>query len=376
MDYILEKEALILKPTGEITSSNAIEVEASIEDIIKNNKFDKLILDFLELNYTSSAGLRVILRLKQKYKNVSIINVNSNVYDILEMTGFTNILDVKRKMIEISVDGCKIIGTGFFSTVYRLNQDTIIKVFNRTSDETQIERELKLAKEAFILGIPTAISFDIVKVKDKLGVRFEMLDCMSLRDAFRDLSNYDYYLNKYVGLLKKINTTECDDDEVPLMKDFFIKKVESINKYLSPSIYDKAKKIVESVPDSNCFVHGDCHFKNIMVQGDELLLIDMDTLSRGSFLFELALIRAPYVAFEEDDKGNSERFLGLNGSFVNKLYNDILDNYIGKDEYKLRDEIAILCYIHMIWWNRANEPNNMFRFEGCKKRLIELIEKY
>ena len=95
MDYILEKEVLILKPTGEITSSNAIEVEASIEDIIKNNKFDKLILDFLELNYTSSAGLRVILRLKQKYKNVSIINGNSNVYDILEMTGFTNILDVK-----------------------------------------------------------------------------------------------------------------------------------------------------------------------------------------------------------------------------------------------------------------------------------------
>lgn len=95
MNYILEKEVLILKPTGEITSSNAIEVEAAIEDIIKNTKFDKLILDFLELNYTSSAGLRVIIRLKQKYKNVSIINVNSNVYDILEMTGFTNILDVK-----------------------------------------------------------------------------------------------------------------------------------------------------------------------------------------------------------------------------------------------------------------------------------------
>ena len=61
MNYILEKEVLILKPTGEITSSNAIEVEAAIEDVIKNTKFDKLILDFLELNYTSSAGLRVIL---------------------------------------------------------------------------------------------------------------------------------------------------------------------------------------------------------------------------------------------------------------------------------------------------------------------------
>ena len=81
------------------------------------------------------------------------------------------------------------IGNGFFSTVYRIDKDTIIKVFNRVSDPEQIERELKLAKQAFILGIPTAISFDIVRVDDKLGVRFEMLDCMSLRDAREKSSN-------------------------------------------------------------------------------------------------------------------------------------------------------------------------------------------
>ena len=376
MNYLLEKESLTLSFTGEITSSNASEVEKDCENIISKNVFNKLLLDFGQLEYTSSAGLRIILKLKQKYKNVCITNANPNVYDILEMTGFTNILDVKRKLVDVNVDGCKVIGTGFFSTVYRLNQDTIIKVFNRTSDAAQIERELKLAKEAFILGVPTAISFDIVKVNDKLGVRFEMLDCMSLRDAFKDPNQYDYYLNKYVELLKKINTTECNDEEVPLVKAFFIKKMESIKEYLSPDIYNKAYDILKNAPESNCFVHGDCHFKNIMVQGDDLLLIDMDTLSRGSYLFELALIRAPYVAFEEDDPGNSERFLGLPSSFVQQLYNDILDHYIGTDNLKIRDEIAILCYIHMIWWNRVNEPNNMVRFEGCIKRLSDLVKKY
>ena len=178
MDYKLNENCLCLFFEGEINSGNALEKEKEIDSIISNNSFSSLILDFDKLNYISSAGLRIILKLKQKYQNVSVINVNPEVYEILDMTGFSTIMDVKKALKEISVEGAKVIGNGFFSTVYRLDQDTIIKVFNRTSDENQIERELKLAKEAFILGVPTAISYDIVKVNDKLGVRFEMLDCM------------------------------------------------------------------------------------------------------------------------------------------------------------------------------------------------------
>ena len=82
-----------------------------------------------------------------------------------------------------------------------------MKVFKRTSDAGQIERELKLAKEAFVAGVPTAISFDIVKVGDHLGVRFEMLDCISLKNAFvQQPEQYDALLNRYVDLLKKINS--------------------------------------------------------------------------------------------------------------------------------------------------------------------------
>lgn len=377
MRFELSDNLLTLFFEGELNSYNADVMEKEIDEVLSSSKFQTLNLDFAKLNYISSAGLRIILKIKQKHDDSHVINANLSVYDVLQMTGFTNIMDVKKAMREMSVEGAEIIGEGFFSTVYRIDKDTIIKVFNRTSDEKQIERELKLAKQAFVLGVPTAISFDIVKVKDKLGVRFEMLDCMSLKNAFiKYPEKYDELLNKYVDLLKKINTTECFDPSVPSTKKFFIEKVESIKHLLDETHYEKLLGLMKSVPERSTFVHGDCHFKNIMVQGEDFLLIDMDTLSVGHPIFELANLRCPYVAFEEDAPGNCEQFFGMKAEYCVKLYDDIIRLYFGKEDEVIKDKIALVCYAHMVWWTLTNQKDNQKRLNGCKERLIALLDKY
>ena len=376
MKFLNENNILTLYFEDELNSTNADKIDQEVEAIIKEQEFNELVFDFLDLRYVSSAGLRIVLKLKQHYNDISIVNVNLEVYDILTMTGFTNFMPVKKALKEVNVEGCPVIGEGFFSTVYRLNEDTIIKVFNRTSDEKQIERELKLAKQAFILGIPTAISFDIVKVKDKLGVRFEMLDCQSLKNAFiNEKEHYDYLVKKYAKLLKKINSTECFDPDVPDMKEAYLNKLAYLKPYFEESIYAKTKMLLEKIPQKMNFIHGDCHFKNIMVQGDEFLIIDMDTLSHGYFIFELAAIRATYIGFEEDDPGNCERFLGVSKEFSDNLYEDILAYYFGKVTEDTKNKIAFVSYLHMIWWTKINEPNNDKRFNGCMDRFLKLVDK-
>ena len=377
MRFELSDNLLTLFFEGELNSYNADVMEKEIDEVLSSSKFQTLNLDFAKLHYISSAGLRIILKIKQKHDDSHVINANLDVYDVLQMTGFTNIMDVKKAMREMSVEGAEIIGEGFFSTVYRIDKDTIIKVFNRTSDEKQIERELKLAKQAFVLGIPTAISFDIVKVKDKLGVRFEMLDCMSLKNAFiKYPEKYDELLNKYVDLLKKINTTECFDPSVPSIKKFFIEKVDAIKHLLDEAHYEKLLGLMKSVPERSTFVHGDCHFKNIMVQGEDFLLIDMDTLSVGHPIFELANLRCPYVAFEEDAPGNCEQFFGMKAEYCVKLYDDIVRLYFGKEDEVIKDKIALVCYAHMVWWTLTNQKDNQKRLNGCKERLLALLDKY
>ena len=377
MRFNLSDGSLTLYFEGELNSYNSDNVEKEVEDIVSKSNFQTLYLDFSDLTYISSAGLRIILKIKQKYEDTHVIEVSLEVYDILSMTGFTNIMDVRKALKRVDIKGAEVIGEGFFSVVYRIDKDTIIKVFKRTSDAGQIERELRLAKQAFVQGIPTAISFDIVKVDDLLGVRFEMLDCMSLKNAFLQYPDqYASYLDRYVKLLKKINTTECFDPNMPDMKKFFLEKAEASKDVLGKDVYQKCLKLISNIPDRDTFVHGDCHFKNIMVQGDDFLLIDMDTLSKGHPIFELGLLRCPYVAFEEDDPGNSEKFLGAKAEFVNKLFFDVLDGYFDKCDQAIKDKIAIVCYIHMVWWTLVNQKENKKRIDGCKERLVSLLKDY
>ena len=376
MDFKLNGDTLTIYLEGEFNSYSAEPIENEIHKIIKANNFKKLVFDLEMLRYISSAGLRVFMKLKQQY-DISITNASLEVYDIFQMTGFTSIMNIKKALRKIDLKHAEVIGDGFFSTVYRLDKDTIVKVFNRTSDPDQIERELRLAKEAFVSGIPTAISFDIVQIGDKLGVCFEMLDCMSLKTAVQThLDRFQEYLNKYAALLKKINTTECLNPAIPDIKKFYYEKLEKIKPNLDDKHYLKAKQLLDSLEDRKTFVHGDCHFKNIMVQHDELLLIDMDTLSVGHPIFELAAIYAPYCAFNEDDPGNSERFFGIKEEDAKKLYDSLLNIYFGKDDSVVKEKIRLVAYIHMVWWNRVNEPSNNKRLEGCRNRLYELLDKY
>ncbi len=59
---------------------------------------EELILDFSQLNYISSAGLRVLLSLQKimnKQGSMKIVGANDIVKDIFEVTGFSEILTVE-----------------------------------------------------------------------------------------------------------------------------------------------------------------------------------------------------------------------------------------------------------------------------------------
>ena len=374
----LENNTLTLYLGGEINSYNAENIEKEINDTLKGQKFQKLVLDFSSVTYISSAGLRIVLKLKQTYNDFEIVETSLEVYDIFSMTGFTNIMSIKKGMKLVYLSGAEVVGDGYFSTVYRINKDTIIKVFNRVSDPQQIERELRLAKEAFVLGIPTAISFDIVKVDNgKLGVRYEMLDCMSLKNA---IVNYpdkvDEYIDKYAALLKKMNTTECDNPNIPDKKQAYLVKLEKIKPFIPEDAYQKLFKMFNAIPERKTLIHGDCHFKNIMVQNGELLLIDMDTLSVGYPIFELAALYAPYVAFNEDEPGNSMNFFGISDEEAASLYDKLINRYFDNPTQEIKDKIKIVGYVHMVRWATNNEPDNEKRINGCRERLLKLLAQY
>ena len=96
MKHKLEGESLTIYLEGEINSYTSEDVEREIDKIVTENSFSSLILDLKDLSYISSAGLRIIVKLKQKYDDTSLVNVPSGVYDIFEMVGFDNMFKIVR----------------------------------------------------------------------------------------------------------------------------------------------------------------------------------------------------------------------------------------------------------------------------------------
>ena len=91
-----EKE-LTLSIEGRVDTITSKELEQEINDELGN--FDSLIIDFTELKYISSAGLRVLIatqkRLQQENIPFVIKNVNDTVGEIFRMSGFDKILKIE-----------------------------------------------------------------------------------------------------------------------------------------------------------------------------------------------------------------------------------------------------------------------------------------
>ena len=165
--------------SGRIDSSNAASVEEDMLSQLQGFDGTEVTLDADKLEYISSVGLRIILRLRKKYTDMKIINVNSAIYEILEMTGFTEMIAVEKAYRVVSVEGCEVIGEGNNGKVYRIDGDNVVKTYKNADALAEIRHEREVARLALILGVPTAISYDIVKVGESYGSVFELLDAKS-----------------------------------------------------------------------------------------------------------------------------------------------------------------------------------------------------
>ena len=113
---------------GRLDTSAAQALSAELEQrLSESGTIESLVVDADGLEYISSSGLRVLLSLTKRYNDFRIIGVQPAVYDVLAMTGFTKIMNVERAMRRLCVDGCEVIGIGGVGTVYRLDDETIIK---------------------------------------------------------------------------------------------------------------------------------------------------------------------------------------------------------------------------------------------------------
>ena len=95
IEQTTEKGSIVLTLDGELTAHTADKLNTAIETAL--NETNSLVLDFTNMEYVASAGLRILLKAKKalnaKKGRFFIRNVSDDVMNVFEITGFSDILD-------------------------------------------------------------------------------------------------------------------------------------------------------------------------------------------------------------------------------------------------------------------------------------------
>ena len=380
--YRIDKDILYIAIEGRIDASNAAEAETSIFNIKRENPGKHTVIDADKLEYVSSAGLRVILRLRKEEPKLAIINVDPDVYEVLDMTGFTDMVTVEKAYKRMSVEGCEFIAKGANGAVYRYDDETILKTYFAKDALPEIKQERENARKAFILGINTAIPYGIVRVGEGYGTVTELLNAVSVTKLIKenpdDLTEAVGY---YVDMLKSIHAIEAEEGELPDMKETALDWAKFVYDHIPEEQGRKLIALIEAVPKQNTLMHGDYHTNNIMVQNGEPLLIDMDTLCVGHPVFELGSMFNALVGYSELNHQNMREFFGYSFETAGKFWNTALKKYLGTDDEEVCRSVAekamIVGYTRMLRraLRRPNESDSPAKIARCKEMLAILLEK-
>ena len=368
---------------GSINSANAAEFGEALAAL--PGEAESIKLDIAGLEYISSAGLRVLLSLKKRCgeKPFRVINASIEVMDVFNMTGFSEIMDIEPICRKISIDGCEMIGRGACGECYRIDDETIIKLYYNNTHVESIEHEKSLAKKAFVMGIPTAISYDIVEANGRKGVVYELIKSKTLGELIRaDNTKLDEYVKMYADTCKKVHMIHTSDTEIPSFKEVNRADIANVT-----GITDEERqylhRFLDLVPEADTCIHGDLNINNIMVQGDECCLIDMGELSTGIPMFDISRILFSMV-YANTAIGEYNSFYKMQSSEVSELYEKFFRDYFGCDTVeeaeKTDPEVRWLyplawfrCCTSMLKGDRWPQEKRQMALDLLRNKLIPFV---
>ena len=378
IDIRHEGDSVTLILAGRLDTATSAKASADIERALATVPvISRLTCDAGQLEYISSSGLRILLSLAKRYKDFRITEVQSLVYEVLDTTGFTKIMTVERALRQLSVEGCEVIGVGGVGTVYRLDGDTIIKVFREGTTIEEVRREITMSKEAFVMGMPTAISFDVVRVGCQYGLVYELLQADTLSACIkREPERIDEFARKYAELFHQLHAIEVPGgSSVPCAIERERQQIRHIRRYFPQESIDLMLRIVDAIPDANRLLHLDLQTKNAMVQDGQLMLIDMGEVGYGHPLLDLGHAYSAMVTLV----GDYDKIIGMPRELGQKLWSRAIDYYLegmpAEVVKQRKAQIEVVSCVRSFSWLALSDSFPEAVINECKAVFDERIAR-
>ena len=238
------------------------------------------------------------------------------------------------------------------------------------------------------MGMPTAISFDVVKVGGQYGLVYELLHAQTLSACLKQApERVDELARKYANLFRQMHHIQVPaDSSVPNALEHERSQVQHIRRYFPQEKIDLLLQILDTVPAGNSLLHLDLQAKNVMIQNDEMMLIDMGEVGYGHPILDLAHAYSSMVTLV----GDYDQIIGIPRELGVDLWNRTINYYfdgLPADVFALRKEQikAVSCVRNFSWLALSdsfpealiNECKSLFdeRVANHRDQILEVCQR-
>lgn len=363
---------------GAIDSFNAKEFEEDLLGFYEQK--GELLLDASELEYMSSSGIRALVKLSKMQNGVRIDNVNDAMFSIFYSSGLTEIFEINRQMLELTNDNWEVAGVGASGTVYKINNDTAIKVYAEGTKFEYVNQERELARQAFICGVPTIIPNRNAKVGNQYATIFELVNSSSLGEMLvKNPDRFDELMDDYVKMIKDLHAIEDTKDYFPYLQDLWLKSEHMVREGLSPEDADLVVDIYKNSKKSKNLLHGDIHPGNVMISDGEMVLVDMASMSTGPELLDaITVYRLSMYAKDVGLLKAAEESMGIPESMFVTFWEAFARRYYEVEDQDVIDKITKDMYaitaLDMMFSINTIPPENARNFyKIVGKKIMDKI---
>jgi len=272
---------------GEFNGDNSKKLE---REIVEKGNY---VFDFSDVTKITFAGIRTLLRMYDRGFKVTIIEAINKVAIMFYRTGTINVIKVNEKFREFDLNHAEISGDGYTAVSYNVDDgDSMFKLYAPFISKESINREKQVASAVRLIGVPTPLSGNLIKVGNQYGVTFERIigkkSFSRLLEANPD--KYDEYAKKFAELSLNLHSTPCDTNTFESVGSFLKRAINS------GSVYSEQEKEfifskLDEYKDIKTCLHGDFHIGNVIVTGDgDYLFIDMADFCYGDPRFDIAML--------------------------------------------------------------------------------------
>lgn len=284
--FTLRQEKDTIFVTGDVTRETA-------PQLVKLFKEDRIYtLDFAGVERINFGGQRVLLHASQTGKKFNIVNAGVKVKATLSSTGVDTFISVLEKPVELSMQGYEIFGGGFNGdSYYGADGDDMLKLYTQAASAAECEQEKRYARTAFLAGIPTPLSGELVTADGRRGVTFERIQGKkSISRLLADNPDkIEQYAKDFAELCQNLHRTPCNRAAFPSVDAIIRRVILDL-----PAYSDKEKTAVlhfmDGIPETGTCLHGDLHIGNVIWTPDgDYLFIDMGDFGYGNPLLDLGM---------------------------------------------------------------------------------------